>query len=254
MAVVENRSFVEAGAEVAHGIVGPDTYVGQWSEVQDSLVAGNQLINWRTGSCVSVPDAFQLCAMTRPRGVARAAGVLGRLAALLALVLTSPAAGWAVAKARWRGVPALRRVVAVRPQSGGTTVPAGELICHELTEAGGLLRRWPQLWNVVRGEFAWVGNRPLPPAAAADLLHDFERLWLAAPAGLVSLADAEGCPDPFGDEARAHASYYAVRRNWRLDMSILARVLTAAVAGVPRLLQREDSFLTFREPVTKQEG
>ena len=55
--------------------------------------------------------------------------------------------------------------------------------------------------------------------------NDFERLWLTAPIGLISLADAEGCLEAFGDEARAHASYYAVQASWRLDLSILLRAL-----------------------------
>ena len=58
----------------------------------------------------------------------------------------------------------------------------------------------PQGRTHARGEFAWVGNRPLTRQQAAELRTDFERLWLAVPAGLVSLADAEGCDDPMGDE------------------------------------------------------
>lgn len=253
MAVIENRAFIEVGAEVTGSLIGPETYVGRWSEVKDSLAFGETLINWRTGSRVSVPDAFQLCALGDPRADGRAAGPVGRLAALMALALTAPAAAWLMAKARRRGLPALRRAVAVCGR-GGATAPRGEVVYHELTEAEGLLRRWPQLWNVAHGEFAWVGNRPLPPAEAASLRHDFERLWLAAPTGLVSLADAEGCPDPFGDEARAHASFYAVRRDWWLDLSILARVLKAAVMSRPRSRRREDPLLAFRGAVAKQQG
>src|SRR5206468_11323241 len=89
----------------------------------------------------------------------------------------------------------------------------------------------PQLWNIARGQFTWVGNRPLSPADAAALANEFERLWLAAPIGLVSLADALGCPQAFSDEARAHASYYAVKANWRLDCSIFLRALIVLLFG-----------------------
>ena len=64
-------------------------------------------------------------------------------------------------------------------------------------------------------------------------MNDFERLWLAAPIGLFSLADAEGSAEPFSDEARAHASYYAAEKNWRLDWAVLAHALFLLLTGVP---------------------
>ena len=85
------------------------------------------------------------------------------------------------------------------------------------------LKRCPQLWNVACGEFAWVGNRPLRPEQAGQLKNDFEKLWLHAPIGFVSLADAEFCFDRFDEAARAHSSFYATCRDWRLDFSILTR-------------------------------
>jgi lipopolysaccharide/colanic/teichoic acid biosynthesis glycosyltransferase len=81
------------------------------------------------------------------------------------------------------------------------------------------------LWNIVRGEFFWVGNRPLNPSDAAKLSNDFERLWLAAPIGVFSQADAAGCGDSLCDETKAHSSYFAVQSNPRLKMQILFRVL-----------------------------
>ena len=96
---------------------------------------------------------------------------------------------------------------------------------YEFTTVADWLKRWPQLWNVVRGEFAWVGNRPISPEAAATLASDFERLCLKTPIGLFSLADAEAGGPAFSQEARLPASLYAVRANRRLDLSILVRVL-----------------------------
>jgi len=52
---------------------------------------------------------------------------------------------------------------------------------------------------------------------------DFEKLWLNAPIGVVSLGDVEGSFDRFDEVARAHASFYATRADWRLDLSILSR-------------------------------
>jgi lipopolysaccharide/colanic/teichoic acid biosynthesis glycosyltransferase len=116
-------------------------------------------------------------------------------------------------------------------------LPGHTLVYYEMT--GGWLRRWPQLWSVVCGEFAWVGNRPLNPSQASQLANEFERLWLAASPGLLSLGDAEGCTDIHSDEARAHASFYAVQMSRQLDISIIFRVLFIFIVGLPYSTVRE---------------
>ncbi len=62
-AVLEDRAFVEAGAHVAHSIVGPETFVGELTSIQQSLAHGSTLINWKTRSCLDVPDEFLLCSL-----------------------------------------------------------------------------------------------------------------------------------------------------------------------------------------------
>jgi len=59
-AIVEDGTVLAADAEVANSIVGPGTYVGEFTEVKNSLASGSTLINWQSGSCIQVPDAFLL--------------------------------------------------------------------------------------------------------------------------------------------------------------------------------------------------
>ena len=59
-AIVEDGTMLAADAEVANSIVGPGTYVGEFTEVKNSLASGSTLINWQNGSCIQVPDAFLL--------------------------------------------------------------------------------------------------------------------------------------------------------------------------------------------------
>ena len=68
---------------------------------------------------------------------------------------------------------------------------------------------------------------------ALELANDFERLWLASPVGLVSLADAHGCTEALNDEICAHASFYAVNASRRLDAFILSRALVRALFAIP---------------------
>ncbi|HWD91997.1 MAG TPA: hypothetical protein VG938_06575 [Verrucomicrobiae bacterium] len=65
MAVLENRSFVEGGAEIVNSIVGPDTFVGKLAALRRSLALGNTLVNWQTNSAVQISDAFLMCALRR---------------------------------------------------------------------------------------------------------------------------------------------------------------------------------------------
>jgi NDP-sugar pyrophosphorylase family protein len=66
-AVVENRAMIGEGAEIVRSIIGPDTMVGDHTEVADSLAWGETLINWQDGSCLHVPDEFLLCSLRRPK-------------------------------------------------------------------------------------------------------------------------------------------------------------------------------------------
>jgi NDP-sugar pyrophosphorylase family protein len=78
--IVEDGSFIEPTAELASTWVGPDTFVGKFARMADSLAWADTLINWQSGVAVTVPDAFLLCALRRP-GTQRASW-LSRLADL----------------------------------------------------------------------------------------------------------------------------------------------------------------------------
>lgn len=65
--VIEDRAVIGDGAEIMRSVIGPETFVGEDTEVADSLAFGDLLINWRSGSCLRVPDEFLLCSLRRPR-------------------------------------------------------------------------------------------------------------------------------------------------------------------------------------------
>ena len=224
-AILEQETVVESGAEISESLVGPQTYVGELTHLHQSIAFGGILINWLTNSCTNVPDAFLLSTLKdRPRST-RCSSMTGRLAAFLLMTFTLPWALLAIARAKLKDERSLRSCLAVRPQKSNRSGPPQTFEFYELANVTGWGRRWPQLWNIIAGDFVWVGNRPLTPDKAAQLTTDFERLWLEAPIGLISQADAEGCRETFNDEARAHSSFYTVQANWRLDFSILRRAM-----------------------------
>lgn len=251
--VIEDEAFVDSGATVVSSVVGPSTYIGHGSELRSCFALGSRLVNWQSNAATVVPDTFLISALKAPRPVKYTVGLLARAAALLALAVTLAPATFVVLRSWLQGQPAFRLRKAVRPTPGAEPPIAKPVLYYELLHTGRWFRRWPQLWNVFQGDFAWVGNRPLTSIQAGTLSNDFERLWLAAPIGLCSLADATGAIDSFDDEARAHASYFAVCANWRLRFWIVMRVLRTM--AVPAPATEEGTFaVPVPEPVVKHQG
>jgi len=239
-AVVENRCFVEAGAEMRDSIVAPETFVGAFTEVTHSIACGNLLINWQRNSHVNVPDLFVLGEASAKPMQFNPAILLGRLVAAATLVATAPVLLYVCFKCAWRGQQPLRQVNAVRPAFGLSGRRLEWYSFYEFTNVNRWVRRWPQLWSILTGDLCWVGNRPISASKASRLTNDFERLWLHAPPGLVSLACVRGWMDSFSEEARAHSSFYAVQRNWQLDMQILGRApIVFLVSAAERLWENE---------------
>jgi hypothetical protein len=250
-AILDDKVFVEGRSEVAHSIVGPETFVGAFTEVRQCFAWGSELLNWSRGSQTHVPDPFLLSALSQHRE-AKATGVFARLVALLIFLITWPVGFAAILRSFWSGQPAFRACRAIRPHLTGTEGRDTEIRYYELAGAGPWLKRWPQLWKIVRGEFAWVGNRPLTRAQADLLTNDFERLWLGTPIGLFSLPDAQGCVDLLSDETRAHASFYSVQHNWRIDASIISNCLAQAFFGLEPMEEREELPVSLQPSVVKE--
>lgn len=64
LAILEDKVYVETAAEISHSIVGAGTFVGEFTQLKNSLALGSLLINWQTGSSVAVRDPFLLCALS----------------------------------------------------------------------------------------------------------------------------------------------------------------------------------------------
>ena len=252
-AVIERRALVESGAIVSHSVVGEETFVGKFIELHDSIAFGNTLTNWKLNSSVRIADAFLLCSLTRRRSGFKRPGLAGRAAALLLFLLTFPFALLVMTRSAFRGLPFFNSKAAVRPRTApAALLPDERIIYHELADTRGWLVRWPQLWGIVRGDFTWVGNRPLTPLQAAQLTNDFERLWLAAPLGLICLADVHGVYDAPSNDARAHASFYSVRASRRLDASIFAGAMFRFVFGFPYSRVRDAVLRGYHSLVENQ--
>lgn len=86
-AVLEREVFIARGAEVSQSAIGPETFVGQFTEVRNSIALGSTLVNWERDSCLKVPDEFLLCSLephrNRPTPAKRPAPVPASLPAMV---------------------------------------------------------------------------------------------------------------------------------------------------------------------------
>ena len=224
-AFIEDSALVDYDAEVVDSWVGPWTYVGAMTHINQSLGWADGLLNHANNSFTEIVDMFLLGDLRGGHGFARNSPWSGRVLALLVLVFTSPLLLLALFKNAGSGRALFERRRAVIPTAVTANTILREMDYSELNGFDGLARRWPQLWKIVRGEFTWVGNRPLTQAQAQQLETEFEQLWLATPVGLFSLADTYGGAGKFDDEARAHSSYYAVCASHHLDRAVLRWVI-----------------------------
>ncbi|MET0146651.1 MAG: sugar transferase [Ilumatobacteraceae bacterium] len=115
----------------------------------------------------------------------------------------------------------LRTMRALRP---GETVPASD--GARITKVGRLLRstsidELPSLLNVLRGDMALVGPRPLPVRYVARYTDDQRRRLEVRP-GLTGWAQVNGRNATGWDARLAHDVWYVEHRSLRLDGRILA--------------------------------
>ena len=106
---------------------------------------------------------------------------------------------------------------------------------ERLTGLGRWLRRTsldelPTLWNVLRGDMSLVGPRPLL-VAYLDRYSPTQRRRHEVKPGVTGLAQVEGRNELSWEQQFELDVWYVDHRSLRLDLSILARTVTAVFSG-----------------------
>jgi lipopolysaccharide/colanic/teichoic acid biosynthesis glycosyltransferase len=108
---------------------------------------------------------------------------------------------------------------------------------EEVTRIGRLLRKVhldevPQLWNVLRGEMAVVGPRPIRPAFFTELCEEIPQYWqrLVVRPGVTGFAQTRMTREESWADKLAHDMEYIADRSVPLYFSVLLATV-AKVAG-----------------------
>jgi hypothetical protein len=223
--LIEAGAFIDKFATIENAWIGPATYVGAATSVVTSCAWGDGLLGWKDGSFLEVTDRFLLSDLSRRTRAQQKASLPERLLALLLLLVTLPLALLAALRALARKQAVFREKRVILPTSQPANRFSRTHPLLNLNGAQGLFCRWPELAQVVRGEMALVGNRPLTAEQMTALRGPVGQRWLESPAGVFSLADAEGADGESVAESLAHAAYFTTKRSLPLRWRTLLRCL-----------------------------
>jgi hypothetical protein len=227
--IIEAGAFIDRGAHVTASWVGPETYTGADVCLEEAIAWGNGLTHWHRGAFTEVTDEF-LLSHIRQRRARAGASLAGRALALAIWVALLPLALLVMLASRLRGKAAFvsRQVILPHHSLSGGFPDPGHI--KSLNGATGMLSRWPELLEVLRGRMALTGNRPLSLEDAASLRGPAAHQWLHLYAGVFSLADAEGCDGNCVHAAAAYAAWFTARPTQRLRLSVILRCLARLFA------------------------
>lgn len=236
-AIIEAGAFIDHGARITASWVGPETYTGADVCLEEAIAWGNGLTHWRRGAFTEVTDEFLLSHIRQKRARA-GASLAGRGLALALWLGLSPFALVAMLASRLRGKSAFVSRRVILPHHSLTGSIADPTPVKALNGAPGMLSRWPELLEVLRGRMALTGNRPLSLEDATSLRGPAAHHWLHLYAGVFSLADAEGCDGDSLHEAAAYAAWFTAAPHLKSRLTIIARCLVrlfATPVGCPAL-------------------
>jgi len=230
-AYIEAGTMIDKGAIVEDSYVGSHTYVGQLTEIRKSFAIGNGLLNWATGSSLEIVDEFLLSDLKGRNATKVGSSLIGRLVAFGLLLTTWPIIILAWLRNLGSGKPLFSSLAAVPAPRPAHRMNAPVVRYSRLNGFPGIWSRWPEMARIVSGRFAWIGNRPVGSEEVDRLENEFEELWLDSPTGLYSLSDQNRCEDLFSDEAKAHASFYAVQVDAKLRRKLICNLISRALLG-----------------------
>ncbi len=237
--VIGRGVIIDQDATIQDALILDHTYVGRLLNVQSKIVAKNLVIDFLSGEHVLLKDESMLGATSEEHVDL---GIRRWLSAALALCLTVlffplgliialllGLSGSDVLTRKGKSHTDMRRLVqqderAIRKfrllqfqthRKDGTVTWIGSLL--EATQ----LYRLPELINVMKGDLAFVGVKPLAPEDVEKLTEEWQRVRFGVPAGMTGLWYLQTDEDALFEQVLITDAYYTATRNFAGDMRIL---------------------------------
>lgn len=245
--VIGSHVVVDNEATVSHSTILAQTYIGQFVNINNRVVSIDKMIDPENGECSEVVDPFLIGAVQNlVNDQQRYPYRVASLFAGLLLLLLSPVLFFLTLVAFFAsGGRIFRRERAIgrRPLDPPYTNPAElkpvELLVFETARrdgSTGMLGNWlqhtelyrlPLLWNVVRGDLALIGVKPISPEEANRLDEEWHQKRFECPAGFTGLWYVQPLTGSELEEILVSDAYYVATHNWWTDLGILLRTPAA---------------------------
>ena len=240
--VVGNHSIVSEKTKIENACILPETYLGRDLDVEWAMVDRNCLLSGATGVSTAVPDSFLIGPANAWSAAKFFRKLPGVVAGWIALLPASILVGLLYLMAKMMGVRRpIKRYRAVRLPAAESPPMWRTFDYLEFARGrnrfwNGLLdrlrlRRLPTVWNLVRGQVAWVGLRPRRPEQILALSEDWRELYLASKIGIIRLAELDAaCTGIVSvDATYSSEAFYTAQSSFKEDLALVWRALRTGI-------------------------
>jgi mannose-1-phosphate guanylyltransferase / phosphomannomutase len=227
-AVIGEGCIIGDKAAVRSSLILDQTYLGENTEISDSIASGNLVNVLRIGQWVVIPDAFILSGVDDKRGAALVRGFWERTVAAGLLLCTVPL--WLprsiLRLSKGRSTFDNKALVTCTTfEDPECPFQTTETSLREFVDAGPLVGRLPGLIDVLTGRLGLVGVRPIERSQVSEFNEYWTRLRFQSPPGLFTPVDAYAREDASAEEMIVIENEYAATRSFLTDISVLVRAV-----------------------------
>lgn len=202
-ALIGEHAVLDDHVSLREACVLPRTYLGCNTALHDAIASSSVLLNLEHGCRVDITDRFILGPVATGWWTRSA---FQRAAAAALYVFLSPIAKlWC---RDWDESEVATAEGAVMRLRAGKQGPL-------------LIRRWPWLAQVARGNMRWIGILPRPEQEWKSMPTEVATPLRTVATGIFSLADVHGCHDPGDPEEWIHAMYQAQEAGPKIASTVL---------------------------------
>jgi NDP-sugar pyrophosphorylase family protein len=244
--IIGHDVMVDVGASLQNAIIMSNTFVGPQTLIRDAIIQGNLMIDLTKKTFTAIEDRLAAFEIAHAKTGFRFYILLNRWAAALFCLLLSPiflllftllilGLKFPLLTRVRRLAPDLRELAAGKLRlrvfdliyigpADLTKRPVG-YNPDPLTALPHVIARLGNLFNVIKGDIMLVGNRPADPEIAFSFTEEYRRTRLKCQAGVISILDTNEVDDTTEEEQIISEGYYAVNRNFWMDLGILIKGL-----------------------------
>ncbi|MBK8904184.1 MAG: sugar transferase [Anaerolineaceae bacterium] len=244
-AVIGNNVIIDEEATILNTAVFNGTYVGQLVNLENRLVNKGQVVDIATGQAVQITDQFLVGRAFQTVSDTGLFQLLEKFTALILLLSVS----WLMVLIGLLSLITQRKVLSrttyyhsdIQSSWRNSSFTPRPLLLWEfvtrnkqgaLTGYGRWLERWnfhrlPQLWNVVSGELALVGVKPLTEAEISFIQEEWHQKRFERKAGVTGLWFVQTQALGGIEGILVADTYYIATHTWRVDLRILKQTVPA---------------------------